>query len=96
MLVAGSSGGSTVTRAGWSQGALLDCRPIRVCIAWTAVVNSVPSRSNGIVGVGDCKTVNRSSKMVAIVSSAEIVGFLQQTGKKSTVLDVRGALVSTI
>lgn len=63
---------------------------------FTAVVNSVPSRRNGIDGTGVWSTFKRSSKIVAMVSSAEIVGFSQQTGKKSMVLEVRSDLVSTI
>ena len=61
-----------------------------------AVVNSVPSQRKGINGAGVCSTVNRSSNILAKVSSADIVGFSQQTGKKSMVLVVCSDLVSTI
>ena len=82
-VVAGAAGGLLVApRMSWRD--------------FTAVVNLVPSQRKGINGTGVCSTVNRSSRIVAKVSSADIDGFLQQTGKKSMVLEVRTDLVSTI
>ena len=61
-----------------------------------AVVSLVLLQRNGIEGVGLVRTVRRSSRMSAMVSSAESVGLAQHTGKKSTVLETQVLLVSGI